>query len=107
VEAGLATPKDAEELASSPFAHRPLRVLVEIDGGVDDARALAALAPSGVPQLWHGQGPGAWEIVAAAAAAGHDARVGLEDVLVLPDGRTAPGNAELVASAIELITRQA
>jgi uncharacterized protein (DUF849 family) len=33
--------------------------------------------------------------------------VGLEDVLVLPDGRTAEGNAELVASAVELIARQA
>jgi uncharacterized protein (DUF849 family) len=107
VEAGLASASDADELARSPFAHRPVRVLVEVDGGVDEARALAALAPAGVPQLWHGRGPGTWEIVAAAAAAGHDLRIGLEDVLVLPDGRTAQGNAELVASAVELIARQA
>jgi uncharacterized protein (DUF849 family) len=107
IEAGLASPSDAEELTRSPFAHRPVRVLVEVDGGVDEARELAALAPAGVPQLWHGQGPGTWEIVAAAAAGEHDVRVGLEDVLVLPDGRAAQGNAELVASAVELIALQA
>jgi uncharacterized protein (DUF849 family) len=56
-----------------------------------------------VPELWHGYGERTWEIVAAGAAAGHDVRVGLEDVLVLPDGRAAPSNAELVASAAELI----
>jgi uncharacterized protein (DUF849 family) len=107
IEAGLACERDAEELAGSPFGHRPVRVLVEVQGGVDEARALAALAPAGVPQLWHGHGQGTWEILAASAAAGHDVRVGLEDVLVLPDGRTAEGNAELVASAVELIARLA
>jgi uncharacterized protein (DUF849 family) len=107
IEAGLACERDAEELAGSPFAHRPVRVLVEVEGGVDEARALAALAPAGVPQLWHGHGPRTWEIVASAAAAGHDVRVGLEDVLVLPDGRAAEGNADLVASAAELLARQA
>jgi uncharacterized protein (DUF849 family) len=37
-------------------------------------------------------------------AAGIDVRVGLEDVLVLPDGRTAADNAELVAAAVALIS---
>jgi uncharacterized protein (DUF849 family) len=92
VEAGLASPRDAEELAHSPFAHRLVRALVEVDGGVDEARAIAELVPEGVPQLWHGYGEAIWKIVAAAAADGHDVRIGLEDVLVLPDGRTAPNN---------------
>jgi uncharacterized protein (DUF849 family) len=105
VEAGLASPHDADELARSPFAHRVVRALVEVEGGVDEARAVAGLLPEGVPQLWHGYGERTWEIVAAGAAAGHDVRVGLEDVLVLPDGRTAPNNAELVASAVKLIAR--
>jgi uncharacterized protein (DUF849 family) len=103
VEAGLATPADAEELARSPFAHQVLRALVEVDGGADDARAVAQLVPAGVPQLWHGYGERTWEVLSAGAAAGHDVRVGLEDVLVLPDGRTATGNAELVAAAVALI----
>jgi uncharacterized protein (DUF849 family) len=103
VEAGLSSPRDADELAHSPFAHRLMRALVEVDGGVDEARAIAELVPEGVPQLWHGYGERTWKVVAAGAAAGHDGRVGLEDSLVLPDGRIAQDNAELVTSAMELL----
>lgn len=104
VEAGLATPADAEELARSPFTHQVLRALIEVDGGADDARQIAELIPAEVPQLWHGFGERTWEVLAAAAAAGIDVRVGLEDVLVLPDGRAAADNAELVAAAVALIS---
>ena len=107
VEAGLATPADAEELARSPFTHQVLRALVEVEGGVDEARAIARLVPAGVPQLWHGYDERTWEVISAAATAGVDVRVGLEDVLVLPDGRVAKDNAELVAAAAELIGRLA
>jgi uncharacterized protein (DUF849 family) len=107
VEAGLATPADAEELARSPFTHQVVRALVEVDGGAEDARAVAQLIPSGIPQLWHGFGERTWEVLSAAATAGVDVRVGLEDVLVLPDGRTAADNAELVAAAVQLIGGQA
>jgi uncharacterized protein (DUF849 family) len=102
VEAGLATPGDAEQLASSPFTHQILRALIEVDGGAEDAREIAELVPQGMPQLWHGYGPRTWEVLRAAAAAGHDVRVGLEDVLTLPDGRLAADNAELVVAAVEL-----
>jgi uncharacterized protein (DUF849 family) len=103
VEAGLACPDDALELARSPFAHRLVRALVEVDGGAQQAQAISELVPAGVPQLWHGYGPRTWEVISAAARAGHDVRVGLEDVLVSPDGRTAADNAGLVAGAVELI----
>ena len=91
----------------SPFTHRLMRALVEVDGGVDEARAIAELVPQGVPQLWHGFGERTWEVVVAGAAAGHDVRVGLEDSLVLPYGRIAQDNAELVASAVALLSRAA
>jgi uncharacterized protein (DUF849 family) len=102
VEAGLSTQADAEELAGSPFAHQLVRALVEVDGGPEDACAISQLIPAGVPQLWHGHGQQTWQVLAAAVAAGHDIRVGLEDVLTLPDGSVAAGNAELVAAAAEL-----
>ena len=102
VEAGLSEPADAEALASSPLAHQVIRALVEVDGGADDARAIAELIPDGIPQLWHGYGERTWEVIAAGAASGADVRVGLEDVLVLPDGRVAADNAELGAAAVEL-----
>ncbi len=107
VEAGLGSPRHAEELALSPFAHRIVRALVEVEGSVDEARAVAQVVPDGVPQLWHGCGERTWEVVAAGAAAGHDVRVGLEDVLVLPDGSVPASNAELVAAAVELVGRLA
>jgi uncharacterized protein (DUF849 family) len=105
VEAGLSTPGEAQELTRSPFAHQVVRALVEVDGGADEALAVAQLVPDGVPQLWHGFGEATWEVLAAGAAAGHDVRVGLEDVLVLPDLRVAAGNADLVAAAVELVGR--
>jgi uncharacterized protein (DUF849 family) len=102
VEAGLSTPADAEEFARSPFVHQVVRALVEVDGGATDARAIAALIPAGVRQLWHGTGARTWEVIAAAVAEGIDVRVGLEDVLVLPGGSVAAGNADLVAAAVAL-----
>jgi uncharacterized protein (DUF849 family) len=107
VEAGLATPADAEAFAHSPFTHQVVRALVEVDGGVEQARAIALLIPDGIPQLWHGYGERTWEVISAGAAAGLDVRVGLEDVLVVPDGRVAANNAELVAAAVELTGRLA
>lgn len=102
VEAGLASRAEAEEFARSPFAHQVVRALVEVDGGAEDARAIAASIPAGVRQLWHGEGERTWEVLAAAVAEGIDVRVGLEDVLVMPDGTLAAGNAELVGAAVAL-----
>jgi uncharacterized protein (DUF849 family) len=104
IEATLAVPADAEALRESPFAHQVLRMVVAVDGGAQDARAIAELIPKGVAQLWHGSGHGTWGVISAAAAADIDVRVGLEDVLVLADGRTAADNAELVAAAVALIS---
>jgi uncharacterized protein (DUF849 family) len=105
VEVGLATPADAEEFSRSPFTHQALRALVEVDAGAVQAREIATLIPAGIPQLWHGYGERTWEVVSAGAAAGVDVRVGLEDVLTLPDGRVAADNAELVSAAVALIAR--
>jgi uncharacterized protein (DUF849 family) len=107
VEAGLATPADAAELARSSFTHQIVRALVEVDGGVVEARAIAQLIPDGLPQLWHGYDERTWEIIAAGAAAGVDVRVGLEEVLLLPGGHVAADNPELVTAAVELIGRSA
>lgn len=80
---------------------------MEVEAGVEDASAVAKLIPSGIPHLWHGYGAKTWDMITAGAAAGHDVRVGLEDVLVLADGEPAANNAQLVVAAIALIDRTA
>lgn len=103
VEVGLASRADVQAFARSPFIHQVVRALVEVQGGAQDARAVAELVPDGVAQLWHGYGERTWAVVGAAAAAGVDARIGLEDVLVLPNGSVAADNAELVAAALRVV----
>jgi uncharacterized protein (DUF849 family) len=105
IEAGVWTHADARTLIERGLA--PLRVLVETsDGGAEDPVAAAAeidemLVAAGMsaPQLHHGAGADAWEMLDAALARGRDVRIGLEDTTLMPDGRAARDNAELVAEA--------
>src|ERR687896_1432137 len=105
VEAGVWNLADARLLLERGLI--PLRVLVETsDGGAEDPVVAAAeidelLVRGGlsVPQLHHGAGADAWEILDASLARRRDVRIGLEDAMVMPDGSTARDNAELVAEA--------
>jgi uncharacterized protein (DUF849 family) len=106
IEAGVWTARDAEVLASSGVQVR--RVLVEprtenADEAVATARDIdAALDHVFVraPRLHHGVGPATWAVLDAAVPIGREIRIGLEDVLTLPDGRRAPDNAALVVEAV-------
>jgi uncharacterized protein (DUF849 family) len=112
VEAGLSAVSDAQRLARSGLARRCLRVLVEIDED-DDPTSAVALAGQidqvldwnviDRPRLYHGHGRATWAIIERALGRGADVRVGLEDTLVLADGRLARDNAELVAAALAMI----
>ena len=64
-----------------------------------------ALADGGITleQVHHGDGIASWAVNRRGAARGHGIRTGLEDTPVLPDGRQAAGNGELVAAAEELL----
>lgn len=110
VEAGIWTVEDAEALLASGVADRVDRVLIElIDVPVGDVVAAAdeiheVLDRAHVlpPRLQHGEDDSAWPALEDAVRRGVDARIGLEDVLVLPDGSPAAGNAALVEAAIAL-----
>lgn len=111
VEAGLTEVADARRVIELGVADRVLRVLVEMDEDEDPKAPVAkaaevdvALDAAGVtaPRLHHGFGPTTWAVIEAGAAKGRDIRVGLEDTLVLPDGRVARDNADLVAAAVRL-----
>jgi hypothetical protein len=107
IEAGLFSLGDARAFVTSGIAPRCVRAIVEpLDpdphGAVAHAEAIErTLAEGGVllEQVHHGDGIASWAVNRRAASRGHGIRTGLEDTTVLPDGREASGNGELVAAA--------
>jgi uncharacterized protein (DUF849 family) len=107
IEAGLLSENDARAFVRSGIAERCARVLIEpLDQDVDDALAHAAamesvLFSAGIylEQVHHGEGVASWPVSVRALARGHGMRTGLEDMTVLPDGRPAEDNADLVRTA--------
>jgi uncharacterized protein (DUF849 family) len=68
-------------------------------------RPLLAEGGVGLGQIHHGDGIASWAVNRRAARRGHGIRTGLEDTPVLPDGRVASGNGELVAAAATLLAQ--
>ena len=54
-------------------------------------------------QVHHGYGIACWAVNRRGLDRGHGIRTGLEDITLLPDGKQARDNADLVASAARLI----
>ncbi|MFC5637695.1 3-keto-5-aminohexanoate cleavage protein [Streptomyces bullii] len=108
VEAGIWSGTDgAARFTASPLAPKVLRVLAEVtdtvaDSARDSARALlSALGGAHTrPVLLHGEDGGAWPVLRLAGRLGLATRIGLEDTLLLPDGRPARSNAQLVAAGL-------
>jgi uncharacterized protein (DUF849 family) len=111
LEAGLLSPADAEAFVERGLAPRCAWALVEplapdADDALADAAAMeATLAAAGIglEQIHHGEGIASWAVNRRAVERGHGIRTGLEDTPVLPDGRAAAGNGELVAAAAALL----
>ncbi|GHH49158.1 hypothetical protein GCM10018773_44360 [Streptomyces candidus] len=119
VESGLWSGTDGtERFLRSPLASRSLRVLIEVtdpdpltaeDSALQflaDLSRRGAVGPRGdvrgAPMLLHGEGGGAWPVLALARRLGLATRIGLEDTLLLPDGRYAESNAQLVGAARDI-----
>ena len=103
IELGVATAADMRKALEAGVTGRCKRLLVEVDGEateamIEIAAIEALLADAGVrlPQLDHGYARATYAVIERAARLGHDYRVGFEDTLILPDGRPARSNAELV-----------
>jgi uncharacterized protein (DUF849 family) len=111
VEAGLLELADAHAFLASGLADRCVRVLIEpLDPDPAEAIAHAAameevLAQAEIPldQVHHGDGIASWAVSERALTRGHGIRTGLEDTTVLPDGRLAHDNAELVRAAVAMM----
>lgn len=114
VEAGLLSIEDARAFLRSGLAGRCRRVLIEpLDEDPDTAVQHAAamedvVAAAGITleQVHHGYGHACWAVNQRALTRGHGIRTGMEDVTVLPDGRQARDNADLVAAAAHLVRAQ-
>lgn len=113
VEAGVWNALSARRLVDEDLARLCLRVLVE-PRELEPAAALVTVAAVdavleqtniSLQRVYHGSEATAWPVIEAMLARGRDVRVGLEDVLHLPDGRPARDNAELVATAVTLAAR--
>jgi uncharacterized protein (DUF849 family) len=111
IEAGLLSVDDARAFVRSGLASRCRRVMMEpLDADVETAvrhaaemEAIVAEAGIALEQVHHGEGIACWAVNRRALERGHGIRTGLEDVTVLPDGREARDNAELVRAAVGLI----
>lgn len=108
VEIGIFHAEAADSWARSELAPHCLRVMIELgpDGDTetaDDLLARIRSASSPAPILLHGLDESCWPLLAHAGVRGLQARIGLEDTLALPDGSPAPGNAELVAAANDVL----
>jgi uncharacterized protein (DUF849 family) len=111
LEAGLLCTDDARKFVTSPVRHKYKRVLIEPLND-DTASALRTAAEMEeivleagitIEQVHHGYNLPCWSVNRRALERGHGIRTGLEDVAVLPDGRVAANNAELVRAAREMI----
>lgn len=114
VEAGLWHVDAVDAWLASPNRDRCARVLLELPDGLDQAAADAeadqlvqAIRAGGtqLPVLLHGEGSSCWPALHQARRWGLAARIGLEDVLELPDGSPAPDNAALVKAAHAFLSR--
>jgi uncharacterized protein (DUF849 family) len=110
VEVGIFHAEAAASWAQSDLAAHCMRVMVELgpDGDIataDDLLGEVLAAGSPAPVLLHGFNESCWPLLEHAGARGVQARIGMEDTLSLPDGSTAKGNAELVAAAVQLLSR--
>ncbi|MEV6008967.1 3-keto-5-aminohexanoate cleavage protein [Streptomyces sp. NPDC051976] len=106
IEAGIysGTPA-AQRFLDWPESRRVLRILAEITETAEEdavraaADLLGELGAVAAPILLHGEDAAAWPVLRLAASNRLDVRIGLEDVLHLPDGSPAPDNAALVTAA--------
>ena len=111
IEAGLLTLDDARKFIVSGLAARCTRVLIEpLDESPATAVAHAAemervIISAGIDleQVHHGDGIASWAVNRRAVERGYGIRTGLEDTVVLPDGRLANDNAELVRVAAAML----
>ena len=111
IEAGLCDADAAQIFLQSGLATSCLRVLLEpqeqeLKYALETVNAMEKVLKSGgadFPSVLHGTEATTWPMMNEAIARGYDVRIGLEDTLVMPDGRIAKDNVELVSEAVRRV----
>jgi uncharacterized protein (DUF849 family) len=111
IEAGIWPGTDAAaRFGRTSHSGHVIRVLAEVtDTDPETALQAAARLLDDISARWagpvllHGQDDSAWPVLRLAAKAGLDTRIGLEDVLRLPDGTIASRNADLITAALGIL----
>lgn len=111
VEAGLWTAAAARRFLAYPRRGRCRRILLELPDApaaealklMEEILAVLGERVRGHELVVHGEGRSAWATVRRAISLGSPTRIGLEDVLVLPDASPARSNAALFAAAVRMI----
>jgi uncharacterized protein (DUF849 family) len=114
VEAGISDVAGTSIFLRSGLEPRCLRLLIEpmeqdLGRALENLRTMLAVLDEGrsdCSRVVHGMGATAWDLIDEAVARGYGTRVGFEDVLTLPGGGGASGNAELVAEAVRRMGRR-
>jgi uncharacterized protein (DUF849 family) len=114
IDVGLWAPIEVDRLICSGLLPRVERVSIELAPGgpyclegqpSDVAQQVNDLlddAGSSCRRLTHGMNEWTWPLVEDAFRRAHDTRVGFEDSVLLPNGKKAESNAQLVEAAVAL-----
>jgi uncharacterized protein (DUF849 family) len=111
VEAGLSDVESAESFLRSYNDAIYIRVLIEpqVQKMKEALKTVAAIEEVldaetiELPRLLHGTEATAWPMMDEAIAREYGVRVGLEDTLLMPDGKMAKDNAELLTEAVRRV----
>ncbi len=113
VEAGLCDADAGKAFLKSGLLADCIRVLLEpqeqqIEGALQNLKQIervleSATAARALPLVLHGTEATVWPMMTQAMVRGYGARIGFEDTLVLPNGKVAKSNGELVREAVQRI----
>lgn len=110
IEYGIFSMQDARIFMDNRLETSAYRVLIEMVFASSPAQALADAqeiedflhgAHPGLELLFHAENLPTWAVIARARDQGKNWRIGLEDTLLLPDGRQAADNKSLYLAALE------
>ena len=110
IEAGVSTREAADIFVRSNLSPYCLRILLEpaeqqlakAEQTIEAIISRLQNARIDTPRLLHGFEATAWRVLHTAHRLGYDTRIGLEDILTLPNGEFAPSNAALVRAALSI-----